>query len=86
MQLPDMNLLVALDALLELEYALIPHGLHVVGQTLSDDERADMLASMPSMFARPTLDAIPLLQSSRPVTDNPVPGGRSPRSFCKKAA
>jgi len=31
--------------ILELEYTLIPHGLHVVGQPLSLDERADMLLS-----------------------------------------
>lgn len=31
---------------LELEYTLIPHGLHVVGATLSDDEHADMLVSL----------------------------------------
>ncbi|WP_375457015.1 magnesium chelatase subunit H, partial [uncultured Methylobacterium sp.] len=31
---------------LELEYTLIPHGLHVVGQPLSPAERVDMLLSM----------------------------------------
>ncbi len=31
--------------ILDLEYTLIPHGLHVVGQPLSDEERADMLLS-----------------------------------------
>ncbi len=34
------------DAILELEYTLIPHGLHVVGEPLSKDERADMLLAM----------------------------------------
>jgi magnesium chelatase subunit H len=34
------------ESILELEYALIPHGLHVVGQALSDDQRVDMLLSM----------------------------------------
>ncbi len=33
-------------AVLELEYTLIPHGLHVVGQPLSPAERVDMLLSM----------------------------------------
>ncbi len=33
-------------ALLELEYTLIPHGLHVVGQPLSVEARTDMLMSM----------------------------------------
>ncbi|MEM7611313.1 MAG: magnesium chelatase subunit H [Pseudomonadota bacterium] len=35
-----------LDALLELEYTLIPHGLHVVGQPPGKHERIDLLASM----------------------------------------
>ena len=34
------------DAVLELEYTLIPHGLHVVGQALSIAERVDMLLSV----------------------------------------
>jgi magnesium chelatase subunit H len=33
------------EEILELEYTLIPHGLHVVGQPLSMAERADMLLS-----------------------------------------
>jgi magnesium chelatase subunit H len=33
------------SSILELEYALIPHGLHVVGQALSVEERADLLAA-----------------------------------------
>jgi magnesium chelatase subunit H len=32
--------------ILELEYALIPYGLHVVGQPLSKDERVDMLLAV----------------------------------------
>ena len=34
------------DAILELEYTLIPHGLHIVGEPLSRDERVDMLSAM----------------------------------------
>ena len=34
------------EAVLELEYTLIPHGLHIVGEPLSCDERADMLMAM----------------------------------------
>jgi magnesium chelatase subunit H len=34
------------EAVLELEYTLIPHGLHVVGQPLSAAERTDMLLAM----------------------------------------
>jgi magnesium chelatase subunit H len=33
-------------AVLELEYTLIPHGLHVVGEALSSAERTDMLLAM----------------------------------------
>ncbi len=33
-------------AILELEYTLIPHGLHVVGATPTDEERADMLMAV----------------------------------------
>ena len=34
------------DAVLELEYALIPHGLHVVGEPPSAEERVDLLLAM----------------------------------------
>ena len=34
------------EAMLELEYALIPHGLHVVGEAPTEAERADMLAAI----------------------------------------
>jgi magnesium chelatase subunit H len=34
------------DAVLELEYTLIPHGLHVVGEPLSCEERVDTLLAM----------------------------------------
>jgi magnesium chelatase subunit H len=34
------------EAVLELEYTLIPHGLHVVGEPLSREERVDMLSAM----------------------------------------
>ena len=34
------------EAVLELEYTLIPHGLHVVGEPLSHEERVDMLLAM----------------------------------------
>lgn len=34
------------EAILELEYTLIPHGLHVVGEAMSEAERADMLQAM----------------------------------------
>jgi magnesium chelatase subunit H len=34
------------ERVLELEYTLIPHGLHVVGNTPTEEERTDLLASM----------------------------------------
>ena len=34
------------EAILELEYTLIPHGLHVVGQAASPEERIDLLLSI----------------------------------------
>lgn len=34
------------DQILELEYALIPHGLHVIGQAPTNEERIDLLAAM----------------------------------------
>ena len=40
------QLLKLTEAVLELEYTLIPHGLHIVGAALSDEERADALLSM----------------------------------------
>jgi magnesium chelatase subunit H len=35
-----------IEAVLELEYALIPHGLHVVGEPMTVDARRDMLLAM----------------------------------------
>ncbi|MDX2264180.1 MAG: magnesium chelatase subunit H [Hyphomicrobiales bacterium] len=43
---PDREIAALAEKVLEVEYALIPHGLHVVGATLSTAERADMLASI----------------------------------------
>ncbi|MEO8038472.1 MAG: magnesium chelatase subunit H [Betaproteobacteria bacterium] len=50
------------EAMLELEYTLIPHGLHVVGQPPGIEERVDMLLAMAeashgSRLARPTVAA-----------------------------
>ena len=44
------------DAVLELEYTLIPHGLHVVGEPMSLAERADMIVAMASAAHGLTLD------------------------------
>ncbi|MBU3724020.1 MAG: magnesium chelatase, partial [Burkholderiaceae bacterium] len=45
-----------LDAVLELEYTLIPHGLHVVGEPASEEARVDMLMSMAEASKGMTLD------------------------------
>jgi magnesium chelatase subunit H len=42
----DAEVLTVGEALLELEYTLIPHGLHIVGEPLSCEERVDMLLAM----------------------------------------
>jgi magnesium chelatase subunit H len=44
------------EAVLELEYTLIPHGLHVVGQAPSASERTDLLLAMAEIVASPGLD------------------------------
>lgn len=43
-------------ALLELEYTLIPHGLHIVGESLTRAERIDMLQAMAEAEAAVDLD------------------------------
>ena len=49
--------------MLELEYTLIPHGLHVVGKAPSDSERVDMLMAMAeaSYEAKPERSAVEAL-------------------------
>ena len=42
----DQQVMRLADAMLELEYTLIPHGLHVTGRAPSVNERVDMLVSM----------------------------------------
>ncbi len=51
------------DHVLELEYTLIPHGLHVVGQAPSEAERVDMLLSVAEAAhgLRPAREAIEAL-------------------------
>ena len=44
------------DAVLELEYMLIPHGLHVVGEPMSEPERADMIQAIAESAHGVTLD------------------------------
>ena len=46
------------DQILELEYTLIPHGLHVVGRVPSRQQRVEMLAAMVEDTPRATIEAI----------------------------
>ncbi len=46
------------DQVLELEYTLIPHGLHVVGRVPSRAERIDLLAAMSESTPLATVEAI----------------------------
>ncbi|ADP70270.1 magnesium chelatase, H subunit [Rhodomicrobium vannielii ATCC 17100] len=65
-----------INAVIELEETLIPHGLHVVGKTATDDERRDLLT-----FAAEALDGF------SPPHDliRAVAGGQSPEDALKRA-
>lgn len=56
------------SAILELEYTLIPHGLHVVGETPSDEERVDLLLAVAeaSRGAQPERSIIEALVAGEP--------------------
>ncbi|WP_026299684.1 magnesium chelatase subunit H [Elioraea tepidiphila] len=57
---PDAEIVRLTDALLELEYTLIPHGLHVVGQPPDAAQRAELLdaANVADPAERARLDAL----------------------------
>jgi magnesium chelatase subunit H len=57
--------------ILELEYTLIPHGLHVVGEPMTPAARADMLAASAetSLGVRPARAAIDALVAGAPAAD-----------------
>ncbi|MBT3070349.1 magnesium chelatase subunit H [Rhodomicrobium sp. Az07] len=65
-----------INAVIELEETLIPHGLHVVGKTATDDERRDLLS-----FAAEALDGF------SPSHDliRAVAGGQPPEDALKRA-
>ncbi len=65
------------DKVLELEYALIPHGLHVVGEAMSREERRDLLAA--------SADAAHGLKLDASILD-PVMDGRMPEAALQDAA
>ena len=64
-------------ALLELEYTLIPHGLHVIGQPPSAAERAEMLdaAQVTDPVERARLDALMAADSELPAVLHALDGG-----------
>jgi magnesium chelatase subunit H len=64
-------------ALLELEYALIPHGLHVIGQPPSAAERAEMLdaANVHEPIERARLDALMAEDHEIPAVLHALDGG-----------
>src|SRR3954447_26515648 len=59
-------------AVLELEYTLIPHGLHVVGEPATAEERVDLLLAMAeaSRGVRPDRAAVEALVAGRPADDD----------------
>ncbi|TVQ35464.1 MAG: magnesium chelatase subunit H [Geminicoccaceae bacterium] len=59
------------EAVVELEYTLIPHGLHVVGEAPSPEERVDLLLAMAeaSHGLQPTRIAIEKLVAGAPVEE-----------------
>ncbi|GAB1717008.1 MAG: magnesium-chelatase subunit H [Nitrobacter sp.] len=65
------------DSILELEYSLIPHGLHVVGRPPADAERAEMLeaAGITEDGARASLDALLATDHETPAIIHALDGG-----------
>jgi magnesium chelatase subunit H len=65
------------DSILELEYSLIPHGLHVVGRPPSAVERAEMLeaAGITEDGARASLDALLAADHETPAIIHALDGG-----------
>ena len=71
----DAEILALQDAVLEYEYALIPHGLHVVGDALGEDERIDMLQAVAESAHQIDLDrddAAAIARHEMPAGDVPV--------------
>jgi len=64
-------------ALLELEYTLIPHGLHVIGAPPSEAERADMLdaAGIVDPVRRAEVDALLAAEPELPAVVHALDGG-----------
>jgi len=73
------------SAILELEYTLIPHGLHVVGQLPSDAERIETLTALAdaSHGQRPSRDVVAALVSGQPVEAALATAGPQPDNKLK---
>lgn len=71
---PEAKALALVNKVLELEYELIPHGLHIVGEAPSEEGRVDMLSAM----AETAMSA----QISRTSLFDLV-GGKSPEAIAK---
>ena len=63
--------------LLELEYTLIPHGLHVVGEGLNEDQRASMLdaSGVTDLAERQRLDGLLAVDHEVPAIIHALDGG-----------
>jgi magnesium chelatase subunit H len=75
------------DAVLELEYSLIPHGLHVVGEPPSVEQRIEMLQAVAdaSHGARPDRALLEAIVRGESTESLPAAGGATPE-LCKQLA
>jgi magnesium chelatase subunit H len=66
---PEQAIFTLGNAVLELEYALVPFGLHVAGKPLAPEHRIDMLMAMAesAMTQRPELAAMQALVQGKPI-------------------
>lgn len=72
------------EKLLELEYTLIPHGLHVVGKAPTVDERVDMLLSIAEAAHGATIDDDLRAAIRAMLTGTPVKLSESQRELMQK--
>ena len=72
------------EKLLELEYTLIPHGLHVVGKAPTVDERVDMLLSIAEAAHGATIDDELRAAIRAMLTGTPVKLSESQRELMQK--
>jgi magnesium chelatase subunit H len=77
---PEVTIMALGAALLDLEHALIPHGLHVVGEAPDVEARIDLLEAMAeaSFGAAPPRDAIRAVAEGRVIAEAMAEAGRPP--------